>query len=126
MNISNFFSAWSKLTPQQQQILQDAARLRSVTAGEMVHSGSAECIGLLLICSGRLRAYISSKDGREITLYRLLERDVCLFSACCTPGTFFEKPLFATLKTAFSKNMCRPSSTDGEREQQQMFCAVLN
>ena len=43
----------------------------------------ADCTGLLLIQSGQLRAFILSEDGREITLYRLFERDLCLFSASC-------------------------------------------
>lgn len=83
MEIAAFFSSWNKLTAAQQQSLCSAAQLRSVTAGEMVHGGSSECTGLLLVCSGRLRAYSASPDGREITLYRLLQRDVCLFSASC-------------------------------------------
>lgn len=83
MELSEFFTSWSALTDAQQAVLRDAARLRNATAGEMIHSGSVECTGLLLICSGRLRAYAASEDGREITLYRLLERDVCLFSASC-------------------------------------------
>ncbi len=36
-----------------------------------------------MVCSGQLRAYTVSEDGREITLYRLFERDICLFSASC-------------------------------------------
>ena len=35
------------------------------------------------MCSGQLRAFILSDEGREITLYRLFERDICLFSASC-------------------------------------------
>ena len=49
----------------------------------MIHNGSADCAGLLLVESGRLRAYILSDGGREITLYRLFDRDICLFSASC-------------------------------------------
>ena len=49
----------------------------------LIHGGGADCTGLLLVQSGRLRAYILSEDGREITLYRLLPRDLCLFSASC-------------------------------------------
>ncbi len=30
-----------------------------------------------------LRAYILSDEGREITIYRLFDRDLCLFSASC-------------------------------------------
>lgn len=38
---------------------------------------------MFLIQSGQLRAYILSDEGREITLYRLFDMDICLFSASC-------------------------------------------
>ena len=40
-------------------------------------------MGLLLIQTGQLRALILSEGGKEITLYRLYELDICLFSAAC-------------------------------------------
>lgn len=63
-------------------LTQNAAR-RTVTRGTLLHNGSADCMGLLAVISGRLRAYILSEEGRELTLYRLFERDICLFSASC-------------------------------------------
>ena len=36
-----------------------------------------------MIQTGRLRVYILSEGGREITIYRLLDMDLCLFSASC-------------------------------------------
>ena len=42
-----------------------------------------DCTGLLLVRHGQLRAYILSNEGREITIYRLFDRDMCLFSASC-------------------------------------------
>ncbi|MGJ7922347.1 Crp/Fnr family transcriptional regulator [Neobacillus sp. LXY-4] len=42
-----------------------------------------ECSGLVVIESGRVRAFIMSEDGREITLFRLLEKDICLLTASC-------------------------------------------
>jgi CRP/FNR family transcriptional regulator len=48
-----------------------------------MHSNSDNCAGLFLIRSGQVRAYIVSESGKEITLYRLFERDVCIFSASC-------------------------------------------
>ena len=56
---------------------------RKVTKGTVIHNGSMECTGLLLIKTGQLRAYILSDEGREITIYRLFDRDMCLFSASC-------------------------------------------
>ena len=37
----------------------------------------------MLVTEGQLRVYTISEEGREITLYRLLEGDMCLFSAAC-------------------------------------------
>ena len=42
-----------------------------------------DCIGLLVIKSGQLRAYITSEEGREVTIYRLFDHDICLLSASC-------------------------------------------
>ncbi len=83
MELHEFFLIWDKLTPAQQEILSSHAVPRTVRKGEAVHSGGVECTGLLLVQTGQLRAYILSEDGREITLYRLFDRDLCLLSASC-------------------------------------------
>ncbi len=83
MSFSEFFPIWDKLTEQQQQRIQTASEFRQVKKGTVLHNGSLDCLGLLLIRSGQLRAYILSEEGREITIYRLFERDICLFSASC-------------------------------------------
>lgn len=83
MDFSTYFPIWNKLTTRQQEVLSDSAHLRSVSKGTILHNGSSDCLGLLLVRSGQLRAYILSDEGREITLYRLFEMDTCLFSASC-------------------------------------------
>ena len=74
---------WEKLSPAHQQLVSSTIVPRTLGKGAVLHDGSADCAGLVLIKSGQLRAYILSEDGREITLYRLLDRDICLFSASC-------------------------------------------
>ncbi len=83
MDISDYFPIWEKLNITEQNRLSEAAQKRFVRKGTLVYGGSADCIGLFLIRSGQLRAYILSDEGREITIYRLFERDICLFSASC-------------------------------------------
>ena len=89
MDFSSYFPIWNKLTPTQQQILEQNTVLRKVDKGTVIHNGTViyngtvECTGLLLVISGQLRAYILSDEGREISLYRLFDRDICLFSASC-------------------------------------------
>lgn len=83
MEPREFFPMWDKLEPGQRQILESSLRQRSVKKGEMIHSGDMDCTGLYLVESGQLRAYILSEEGREISIYRLFPRDICLFSASC-------------------------------------------
>lgn len=83
VKLQDYFPVWEKLTPAQQKQLEDSRLSRTVKKGTVLHSGSADCTGLLLIRKGQLRAYILSDEGREITIYRLFERDICLFSASC-------------------------------------------
>jgi len=83
MEFSSFFPVWKRLTAEQQAVLSGSVFSRKVKKGAMIHNGDAGCTGLLLVCSGQLRAFILSEDGREITIYRLFERDFCLFSASC-------------------------------------------
>ena len=83
MDFASYFPVWSKLTSMQQSHILESARFRTVKKGTVLHNDSTECTGLLLIKSGQLRACIFSDEGREITIYRLFDRDMCLFSASC-------------------------------------------
>ena len=83
MGLDTYFPIWDKLTGAQRELLSRSASKRNVPAGTMLHNGSADCIGLFVICSGQLRAFVLSDEGKEVTIYRLFERDICLFSASC-------------------------------------------
>ncbi len=83
MLLSEYFPMWDKLTASQQSKLRDTAMPRAVKKGTVIHNGQLDCAGVMPIRSGQLRAYILSDEGREITIYRLFERDICLFSASC-------------------------------------------
>jgi len=83
MDYASYFPIWDKLTPQQQNAIAGVIEYRSVKKGTHIHDSSAECLGLIIVRSGQLRAYILSEDGREITISRLFEYDVSLLSASC-------------------------------------------
>ena len=83
IDYADYFPFWKDLTDPQRAALRNAVTLSHVPKGTILHNGSEDCVGLFLILEGQLRAYIVSDEGREITLYRLLERDMCLFSAAC-------------------------------------------
>ena len=83
MELEAFFPFWDKLTPQQQERVRTRAVERCCEKGTVIYNGGLDRSSLLLVQRGQLRAYILSEEGREITLYRLFQRDVCLFSASC-------------------------------------------
>lgn len=75
---------WKDLNEAQKSMVQSSMVLKQFEAGESMRSGSENCSGLFLLESGQVRAYIISEEsGKEITLYRLFDRDVCIFSASC-------------------------------------------
>lgn len=83
MKLSEYFPVWDQLTKAQQNMLERSAVYREIPKGTLLHHGDLDCLGMILVESGRLRAYIVSEEGKEITIYRLLSRDICLFSASC-------------------------------------------
>ncbi len=82
MEFQDCFPIWAKLSEAQRGRILASLVYQQVKKGTVLHSG-ADCTGLLLVESGQLRAYILSEEGREVTVYRLFDRDICLFSASC-------------------------------------------
>ena len=83
MEFEQFFPFWGQLTAVQQERFRQSMKKRTVKKGTIISHGSRDCTGLILVDEGRLRAYISSEEGKEITVFRLLDMDICLFSASC-------------------------------------------
>ncbi|MCI8331699.1 MAG: Crp/Fnr family transcriptional regulator [Clostridiales bacterium] len=83
MDLHEYFPIWNQLSRDIQSSLLSNAVLRKIKKGTVIHSADSDCTGLLLVKSGQLRAYIANENGKEITVYRLAERDICLFTASC-------------------------------------------
>ena len=83
MSFENYFPLWNDLNTAQKILISDSLITQHVKKGTIIHNGNMDCTGLLLVKSGQLRTYILSDEGREITLYRLFEMDMCLLSASC-------------------------------------------
>ena len=83
MNYLTYLPVFNKLTKSQQDTLSKSAFVRKFIKSEILYNGSQDCMGLILVLSGQVRAFTISDDGREITMYRLFERDICIFSASC-------------------------------------------
>ena len=83
MSFQTYFPIWDQLQPHQQRRLLASLTNQAVERGTLLRGGSTDCTGVLLIQTGQLRAFVYSEEGREITIYRLFEGDLCLFCAPC-------------------------------------------
>ena len=82
-DFAEYFPIWDKMTEDQRSRLLSVTEFQSVKKGTVLHDGSPDCLGMLLVKSGQLRAYLLSEEGREVTICRFFEMDICLFSASC-------------------------------------------
>lgn len=74
---------YTQLSKQQRQLLQSASAVTSYHAGEFLYSCDDDCLGVLLVLTGKLRVFIQSGERREITLFTVMPGEVCTLSASC-------------------------------------------
>jgi CRP/FNR family transcriptional regulator, anaerobic regulatory protein len=74
---------WDKLKEPEKKLILEHTVLNSYKDGQNIHGGYEDCTGVIAVKSGRLRVYLLSEEGKEVTLFRLLDHDVCLLSASC-------------------------------------------
>ena len=77
------FSFWQQLSSAEKEQVNAATHLMRYPQGAHIHSGSLDCIGVLLVKKGQLRIYTLSEDGRDVTLYRVFPDEVEFLTASC-------------------------------------------
>ncbi|NCB92343.1 MAG: Crp/Fnr family transcriptional regulator [Clostridia bacterium] len=77
------YSIWEKLNASQQELLKEKAKWNIYQEGRLVTNTGSECLGLFLVCHGTLRVYLTSEDGKEATVCRLHEGELCMLSGFC-------------------------------------------
>ena len=76
------FPFWKELNKSDKEDLLNNTTLVKFEKEQPVYS-NIECSGLYIVKQGKLRLYICSDEGKEITLYRLSAGEMCMLSASC-------------------------------------------
>ncbi|MCO8193929.1 Crp/Fnr family transcriptional regulator [Anaerofustis sp. NSJ-163] len=74
---------WDKMDEKHKNLILNNIEYKTFKQSDIVHDNDVSCLGLVLIKKGKLRAYMVSESGREISLYYLNDMDICLMSASC-------------------------------------------
>lgn len=77
------FSFWERLTETEKRLLEQQIRWNQYQEGQLITGTGSDCLGLFLVCSGTLRVYLTSEDGKEATVCRLHEGELCMLSGFC-------------------------------------------
>lgn len=82
LNFEKYFPFWKELSDEDKKYLSDNTSIRHFEKEQSVHS-SMECSGVFIVKTGKLRLYMCSDEGKEVTLYRLSPGEMCMLSASC-------------------------------------------
>ncbi len=77
-----YFPFWKSLKDEDKDFLCQSTTEEHFEKEQSIHDNLG-CSGLYILKKGRLRLYMLSEEGKEITLYRLMPGDICMLSASC-------------------------------------------
>ena len=80
------FPFWDKISETDKDYICQNSYTITYPKDTNIHDGN-ECSGIIFVRSGSLRLSIMSDEGKDITLYRLHQRDMCMLSASCVLQT---------------------------------------
>lgn len=75
--------AWNRLSTEEKDLIVYHAAEVCYPAHQTIHGEKDDCLGVFVVTKGKLRVYMLSEEGREVTLYYLENNDVCILSASC-------------------------------------------
>lgn len=77
------FEFWDKLDNESKESIISGTTIEKYKKNQIIYSPEQKCRGIIKVLKGCCRIYIISEEGKEITLYKIYEGDVCTLSASC-------------------------------------------
>lgn len=74
---------WRHLTEEEKNMILEQSYTLHFAAGTPILTDHCNCLGLLFVESGILRVYLLAEDGRQITISRPHQNDICVLAASC-------------------------------------------
>lgn len=71
------------LSEEEKQLVKDNVFIKEYDKGEMIHSCTGACLGMVFVIDGSIRTSIISEEGRELTLFKIGVGETCVISAAC-------------------------------------------
>lgn len=80
------FAFYKQMSADDRKLLCDTVIKKEFGKGQIMVGDNERCNGIPLVISGMLRLFRISDKGREMTLYRIGQGELCILAAVCTMG----------------------------------------
>ena len=80
------FSFYMAMSETDRALLRGKTMPREVMRGQIMTGDNHRCNGIPMVVKGKLRLFRISEKGREMTLYRVGEGELCILAAVCALG----------------------------------------
>lgn len=77
---------WDELSEEEKTAAKRGLTQHSFNKDVYILGFSDACLGMVYIRKGSIRVFITSEEGREITLFHISEGECCIFSSACAIG----------------------------------------
>ena len=77
---------WDDLSDKEKDLVAQRAVKVEFEKNEFIDGFNDACLGMIYVVKGSVRVFITSKEGREVTLFHIFEGDSCILSASCVIG----------------------------------------
>lgn len=74
------------MDPENRDLLIKSIIIKRIPKGMVMLGNHGNCKGVPLVTKGNLRLFRVSENGREMTVYRVIEGEVCVLAAVCVLG----------------------------------------
>lgn len=81
--IERYFPFMEHLSDEEAERLKKNVLSKTFSKGEIISGNADSCTGMILVEKGDVRVSIISEDGRQITLFHVMEKEVCVMTASC-------------------------------------------
>ena len=74
---------WNDLTDSEKETASRGSVIKKYDKSVYIYGFTDACLGFVYVKQGSIRVYITSDEGREITLFHIEKDDTCILSSAC-------------------------------------------
>lgn len=82
-HIKDCLPFWEHLSNEDKNLIQVCLVDRTFSKGELISGNNDSCVGMIVVEKGNVRISIISEDGKQVTLFHVEKKEVCVTTASC-------------------------------------------